>query len=156
MVPSLFSPIQLGGISLPNRIVVAPMCQYSADAGVASDWHLIHLGSLALGGAGLLMLEATAVEPEGRISLGDLGLYDEACERALARILAGIRRWPRLRRSGFRSPMPGARPRSGVLGKAAGRSTRPKAAGRPAAPRRWLSPPTGRCPRRSIRPGSNG
>jgi 2,4-dienoyl-CoA reductase-like NADH-dependent reductase (Old Yellow Enzyme family) len=93
MVPSLFSPIQLGGISLPNRIVVAPMCQYSADAGVASDWHLIHLGSLALGGAGLLMLEATAVEPEGRISLGDLGLYDEACERALARILAGIRRW---------------------------------------------------------------
>ncbi|MEA2757317.1 MAG: hypothetical protein QOJ54_3606 [Aliidongia sp.] len=93
MTPSLFSPIELGGLTLPNRIVVAPMCQYSAENGVASDWHLIHLGSLALGGAGLLMLEAAAVEPRGRISPADLGLYDDACEQALARVLAAVRRW---------------------------------------------------------------
>jgi 2,4-dienoyl-CoA reductase-like NADH-dependent reductase (Old Yellow Enzyme family) len=93
MAPSLFSPIELGGLTLPNRIVIAPMCQYSAENGRATDWHLIHLGSLALGGAGLLMLEAAAVEPRGRISPADLGLYDDACEQALARVLAGVRRW---------------------------------------------------------------
>lgn len=93
MASSLFSPLTLGGLTLPNRIAIAPMCQYSAESGVASDWHLIHLGSLALGGAGLLMLEATAVEPRGRISPADLGLYDDVCEQALAGIIASIRRW---------------------------------------------------------------
>jgi 2,4-dienoyl-CoA reductase-like NADH-dependent reductase (Old Yellow Enzyme family) len=93
MAPSLFSPMPLGGLTLPNRIIVAPMCQYSAEAGVATDWHLIHLGGLALGGAGLLMLEATAVEPRGRITPGCLGLYDDATERALAQVMAALRRW---------------------------------------------------------------
>jgi 2,4-dienoyl-CoA reductase-like NADH-dependent reductase (Old Yellow Enzyme family) len=87
----LFEPLSLGPLTLANRIVVAPMCQYSAVDGTAGDWHLIHLGHLALSGAGLLMLEATAVSPEGRISPQDLGLYSDANEAALARILAAIR-----------------------------------------------------------------
>ncbi len=61
----LFQPLRLGSLDLPNRIIIAPMCQYSADEGRATDWHLIHLGSLALSGAGLLITEATAVSPEG-------------------------------------------------------------------------------------------
>jgi 2,4-dienoyl-CoA reductase-like NADH-dependent reductase (Old Yellow Enzyme family) len=87
----LFTPWQIGELELPNRIVVAPMCQYSAVDGCAGDWHLIHLGQLALSGAGLLVLEATAVSREGRISPTDLGLYDEASEAALARVLAVLR-----------------------------------------------------------------
>ena len=87
----LFTPLQLGPLRLPNRIVIAPMCQYSAVDGTPGDWHLIHLGHLALSGAGLMILEATAVSPEGRISPQDLGLYSDANEAALARILAAIR-----------------------------------------------------------------
>ena len=89
----LVSPIQIGPQRLDNRIIIAPMCQYSADDGQASDWHVIHLGSLALSGAGLLILEATAVEPRGRISYADLGLWDDATEAALARVLASVRRY---------------------------------------------------------------
>jgi 2,4-dienoyl-CoA reductase-like NADH-dependent reductase (Old Yellow Enzyme family) len=87
----LFEPIALGKLELPNRIVIAPMCQYSAAEGTATDWHLIHLGSLALSGAGLLIIEATAVSPEGRISPQDLGLYSHANEAGLARTLAAVR-----------------------------------------------------------------
>lgn len=88
----LFSPLNVGSIRLANRIVVPPMCQYSADAeGCATDWHLLHYGSLALSGAGLLIVEATAVEPEGRISGNDLGLWSEATAAALKTILARIR-----------------------------------------------------------------
>lgn len=72
---SLFAPLELGNITLPNRIVVSPMCQYSAEDGFANDWHLVHLGSRAVGGAGLVITEATAVRPEGRISPQDLGLW---------------------------------------------------------------------------------
>ena len=75
---ALFSPFHLGPIQLANRIVIAPMCQYSAENGEASDWHTVHLGQLALSGAGLLIIEATAVTPEGRISAGDLGLWSDA------------------------------------------------------------------------------
>jgi 2,4-dienoyl-CoA reductase-like NADH-dependent reductase (Old Yellow Enzyme family) len=88
----LFTPLSLRGITLANRIVISPMCQYSADNGSATDWHMIHLGSLALSGAGMLCLEATAVEPDGRISPDDLGLWDDERERALAPVLAAIRR----------------------------------------------------------------
>jgi 2,4-dienoyl-CoA reductase-like NADH-dependent reductase (Old Yellow Enzyme family) len=87
----LFEPLHIGGLQLDNRIVIAPMCQYSASDGTAGDWHLIHLGQLALSGAGLLTLEATAVSPEGRISPGDLGLYNDANEAGLARVLAALR-----------------------------------------------------------------
>jgi len=89
---TLFSPYSLGKLKLPNRIVIAPMCQYSADDGAATDWHMIHLGQLALSGAGLLIVEATAVEPEGRISPGDLGLWSDRTEAALATVLKAIRR----------------------------------------------------------------
>jgi 2,4-dienoyl-CoA reductase-like NADH-dependent reductase (Old Yellow Enzyme family) len=81
----LFQPWQIGTLQLANRIVIAPMCQYSANEGSASDWHMIHLGQLALSGAGLLTVEATAVSPEGRISPSDLGLYSDANEQGLAR-----------------------------------------------------------------------
>jgi 2,4-dienoyl-CoA reductase-like NADH-dependent reductase (Old Yellow Enzyme family) len=87
----LFSPWQLDALRLSNRIVIAPMCQYSAVDGTPGDWHMIHLGHLALSGAGLLILEATAVSPEGRISPQDLGLYSDANEAGLARVLAAIR-----------------------------------------------------------------
>src|SRR5581483_10151912 len=92
VMSALFSPWTIGPLSLPNRIVVAPMCQYSAEDGRATDWHLLHLGHLALSGAGLLITEATAVLPEGRISPADLGLYDEATERALQPVVRAIRR----------------------------------------------------------------
>jgi 2,4-dienoyl-CoA reductase-like NADH-dependent reductase (Old Yellow Enzyme family) len=90
-MPQLFTPLQLGPLQLANRIVVAPMCQYSADEGSATDWHMLHLGHLALSGAGLLIVEATAVSAAGRISPTDLGLYSDANESALARVLAAIR-----------------------------------------------------------------
>lgn len=89
----LFSPITLGSLVLSNRIAIAPMCQYSAEHGQASDWHLIHLGHLALSGAGLLFTEATAVAPEGRISPRDLGLWSDQTEAALARVLKSIRQY---------------------------------------------------------------
>ena len=89
----LFSPINIAGLTLKNRIVIAPMCQYSAKDGVATDWHLIHYGNLALSGAAVLTLEATAVSAEGRISFADLGLYSDECEAALKRVLDGIRQW---------------------------------------------------------------
>src|ERR1700730_2547947 len=92
MPSALFSPIKLADLTLPNRIVVSPMCQYSANDGVANDWHLTHLGMLANSGAGLLVVEATHVERHGRITHGCLGLYSDACEDALAHIVAHCRR----------------------------------------------------------------
>ncbi|KVF71654.1 oxidoreductase [Burkholderia sp. FL-7-2-10-S1-D7] len=89
---ALFSPFTLRGVTLPNRIVISPMCQYSAERGEATDWHMIHLGHLALSGAGLLCIEATAVEPDGRITAGDLGLWDDVTEAALKPVLAAIRK----------------------------------------------------------------
>lgn len=91
--PQLFRPISVGGLRLRNRIVIAPMCQYSAENGRMTDWHLIHLGQLALSGAALLTIEATAVVPEGRITYGDVGLWDDATEAAMARVLEAVRRW---------------------------------------------------------------
>lgn len=88
----LFSPFDLGPVKLKNRIVVAPMCQYSSEDGLANDWHLIHLGQLALSGAGLLILEATAVEPEGRITAQDLGLWSDANEAALSQVIRSIQK----------------------------------------------------------------
>ena len=91
--PKLFEPLEVGDLRLSNRIVIAPMCQYSAVDGCMTDWHLIHLGQLALSGAGLLTIEATAVLPEGRISYGDVGLWDDATEAAMGRVVESIRRW---------------------------------------------------------------
>ncbi len=89
----LFSPVQVGPLQLKNRIVIAPMCQYSAVDGQMTDWHMIHLGHLALSGAAVLTIEATAVTPEGRITSGDVGLYSDTCEDAMKRVLNGIRQW---------------------------------------------------------------
>ncbi len=91
--PVLFTPTRIGGLELTNRIVIAPMCQYSAEDGRMNDWHLIHLGQLALSGAALLTIEATAVLPEGRITYADVGLWDDATEAAMGRTLEGVRRW---------------------------------------------------------------
>src|SRR4051794_25823214 len=93
---ALFSPLTLRSVTLPNRIVVSPMCQYSAERGEATAWHMIHLGSLALSGAGMLCIEATAVEPVGRITPGDLGLWDNATEAALRPVLAAIRSYSKI------------------------------------------------------------
>jgi 2,4-dienoyl-CoA reductase-like NADH-dependent reductase (Old Yellow Enzyme family) len=91
--PFLFKPIRVGKFDLSNRIVIAPMCQYSAENGCMNDWHLIHLGQLALSGAALLTIEATAVLPEGRITWADVGLWNDETEAAIGRTLKSIRRW---------------------------------------------------------------
>jgi 2,4-dienoyl-CoA reductase-like NADH-dependent reductase (Old Yellow Enzyme family) len=84
--PHLFQPLTVRSVTLRNRIGVSPMCQYSAEDGVANDWHFVHLGSRAVGGAGIVMVEATAVAPEGRITPGCLGLWSENHIEPLARI----------------------------------------------------------------------
>jgi NADPH2 dehydrogenase len=89
---ALFSPIKLRSLELPNRIVVSPMCQYSADDGAANDWHFTHINNLALSGAAMFCIEATHVEPIGRITPGCLGLWDDATEAALKPILASVRK----------------------------------------------------------------
>jgi len=87
MASALFSSLRLADLTLDNRIVISPMCQYSADDGVANDWHVSHLGMLANSGAGLLIIEATHVERPGRITHGCLGLYSDHCESALLRVI---------------------------------------------------------------------
>lgn len=93
---ALFRPIRIGGLELANRIVIAPMCQYSAEEGCMNDWHLIHLGHLAVSGAALLTIEATAVTEEGRITYADVGLYNDATESAMGRVLDAVRRWSQM------------------------------------------------------------
>jgi 2,4-dienoyl-CoA reductase-like NADH-dependent reductase (Old Yellow Enzyme family) len=93
---ALFTPTTLRSLQLPNRIFVSPMCQYSAERGEATAWHMIHLGHLALSGAAMLFIEATSVEPDGRITPGDLGLWDDATEAALRPVLAAIRQYSKI------------------------------------------------------------
>jgi 2,4-dienoyl-CoA reductase-like NADH-dependent reductase (Old Yellow Enzyme family) len=83
----IFDALTIRGITLANRIVVSPMCEYSSEDGLANDWHLVHLGSRAVGGAGLVFTEATAVTAEGRISPEDLGIWKDAHIEFLARIV---------------------------------------------------------------------
>src|SRR6185295_13231763 len=91
MASALFQPILLRGLALDNRIMVSPMCQYSAVNGTMQDWHLAHLGSLSMSGAGLLCFEMTDVEATGRITPGCSGLYSDENQAALARIVAFCR-----------------------------------------------------------------
>lgn len=122
----LFSPLDLRALSLSNRVQVSPMCQYSAVDGGMGDWHLMHLGSLALSGAGLLMVEATAVVPEGRITGTCLGLYTDAQTAALARVRAFCRQHSPIavgvqlahagRKASAQPPWDGGRPVSGAEG----------------------------------------
>ncbi len=132
----LFSATRIGQLTLDNRIVIAPMCQYSADEGKATSWHRIHLGQLAFSGAGLLILEATAVEPAGRISPGDLGLWDDEPKTPCV---------PWWRISGPRSPIPlgiqlghaGRKASCAAPGRVAISWRSTGAAGRPSPPPRW-------------------
>src|SRR5512146_2230968 len=89
--PLLFTPTKLREVALRNRVVISPMCTYSADGGLASDWHLVHLGQFALGGAGVVFTEVTSVTEQGRITYGDLGLWSSAHVAPLARIAAMLR-----------------------------------------------------------------
>jgi 2,4-dienoyl-CoA reductase-like NADH-dependent reductase (Old Yellow Enzyme family) len=89
--PRLFQSASFRGVTLPNRIVISPMCQYSAIDGMAGDWHLVHLGKFAQGGAGSVMVEATAVTAEGRITHGDVGLWHDGQIAPLKRIAAFIK-----------------------------------------------------------------
>ncbi len=89
----LFEPISLGKLPLANRIVIAPMCQYSAEDGKMTDWHVQHLGNLSQSGAAILTIEASAVSPEGRISYADVGLWDDETEAAMGNVLESVRRW---------------------------------------------------------------
>ncbi len=91
MSSALFQPIHLRSVTLPNRVIIAPMCMYSAKEGSATDWHTIHLGNLALSGAGLLIVEATGVEARSRISPGCTGLYSDANEAAMKRVIDIVR-----------------------------------------------------------------
>lgn len=115
----LFEPFTLRGVTLRNRIGVSPMCQYSSTQGLASDWHLVHLGSRAVGGAGLVMVEATAVEARGRISPHDMGLWGDEHVEPLARVVryveahgavAGIQIGHAGRKAGTARPWEGGRP----------------------------------------------
>ena len=89
-MPGLFDPLAIGGLTFANRVFVSPMCQYSSKDGYANDWHFVHLGSRAVGGAGLVLTEATAVLPEGRISPQDLGIWDDGHIEMLRRIVTFI------------------------------------------------------------------
>ena len=90
MTTPLFAPLQLRSLVFPNRIGVSPMCEYSSEDGFATDWHLVHLGARAQGGAGLVMIEASAVTPEGRISIGDLGIWKDEHVEKLSQIVRFI------------------------------------------------------------------
>src|SRR5262249_62356384 len=92
MPSALFTPFELRGVTLPNRVVVSPMCQYMSEDGSANDWHLMHLGQFAMGAAGLIITEATHVSAVGRISHRCLGLYSDENESALKRVIDFCRR----------------------------------------------------------------
>jgi len=125
VMSALFSPFSLRGVTLRNRIGVSPMCQYSAVEGAANDWHLVHLGSRAAGGAGLVVVEATAVEPRGRISPNDLGLWQDAQIEPLARVARFVKEHGAVpaiqlahagRKAGTRRPWEGTGPATAAEG----------------------------------------
>src|SRR5881275_1120243 len=91
-MPGLFDPLAIRDLKFSNRVFVSPMCQYSSEDGYANDWHLVHLGSRAVGGAGLVLTEATAVLPEGRISPQDLGIWDDGHVEMLSEIVRFIQK----------------------------------------------------------------
>ena len=125
----LFTPLRLRELELKNRIVVSPMCQYSADGGFPNDWHLVNYGSRAVGGAGLVIVEATAVCPEGRITPWDLGIWSQEHIPAYRRIADFIA--PRVRSPASKLRMPAARLRLPSRGPAANSFPSAPAAGKP-------------------------
>lgn len=147
---ALFAPYALRSVTIPNRAWMAPMCQYSAEpdgpaVGVASEWHVAHYAARAVGGAGLILQEATAVSPEGRISPYDLGIWNDAQAEALRPITAFAK--SREPSPASRSHTPDASPRPRAPGRAAGRSTPGhRTAGCPAPRARCRSTRATRCP----------
>jgi len=122
---ALFTPLEIGNVTLRNRIAISPMCEYSALDGVPNDWHLVHLGSRAVGGAGLVFTEASAISPEGRISAADAGIWNEAQQAAWAHIVrfiktqgaaAGIQLAHAGRKASTEVPWRGGKPLVGVAG----------------------------------------
>ena len=142
MPSALFTPITLGSRTFLNRIVVAPMCQYSSVDGCATDWHMTHLGMLANSGAALVVVEASAVEAIGRITHGDMGLYDDACEAALKRVIDHCKRIGTAK-FGIQIAHAGRKASQTKLGKAAWRLAPMPAPGRRSRPRRWPTTRTG-------------
>ena len=133
---ALFTPFTLKDVTLRNRVAVPPMCQYSARDGFVTEWHQAHYNALARGGAGLVIVEATGVLPEGRITPACLGLWDDAQAEGLARIAAAIRR--RAQSPESRSVMPGARPTPTAHGRATTISAEAiRVSGRRSRLRRW-------------------
>ena len=140
-VPPMFTPFRIGSLELANRVVVSPMCQYSAEEGMPADWHLVHLGSRALGGAGLIFTEATATEPSGRITPGCCGIWSDAQRDAWRRIVEFVHRHSpaRLglqlahagRKAGKSAPWQGDRPIAGLGWDIVGPSPIPFDAGHP-------------------------
>ncbi|WP_159709780.1 NADH:flavin oxidoreductase/NADH oxidase [Geminicoccus flavidas] len=114
MSVKLFEPVTVGGIRLPNRITISPMCQYASRDGLIAPWHQQHVGSLALGGAGLLVMEASAVLPEGRITPADLGIWNSDQEAALAKLLRDIRTYAPEQRFGIQLAHAGRKASSDV------------------------------------------
>ena len=147
----LFSPLKMGGIELPNRVTVSPMCQYSARDGVSNDWHLQHLMSLALSAAGLLTFEATHVTAAGRITLGCAGLWSEESEAALHRIVVGCRSVAPIK-LGIQLAHAGRKASAQRPGKVGRRSRLPRAPGRRRHPPPSRSGRVGPCRARSKRP----
>ncbi|MFC7484356.1 hypothetical protein ACFQX7_36025 [Luedemannella flava] len=140
----LFRPLTLRGVTLPNRVWVAPMCQYSSVDGVPTDWHLVHLGGLARGGAGLVIAEATAVTPEGRISPRDAGIWTDEQAAAYRRINAFITEQGSV--PGIQLAHAGRKASAYVPWQGAAACRSPRVAGRRWARRRWRSPGTRRRP----------
>ena len=139
-MPHLFEDIQIKSIRLRNRIGVSPMCQYSSIDGMSTDWHMVHLGSRAVGGAGLVVMEATAVEARGRITPGDNGIYSDAHIPPLSRITRFIHEQGAV--AGIQSPMPGARRAERARGTATGIFPTIKVGGKSWGRARFPSPPT--------------
>jgi len=148
MMTQLFYTIKLRSLECANRVVVAPMCQYSSHDGDMSDWHLMHLGQYAVAGIGLVIAEATGVEPEGRITPGCPGLWSDSNEAAMERIVRFFRDYGHAkigiqlahagRKASTDAPWRGCRPLTAEQG----------ACGKPSAPRRSPMAPAGILPRR--------
>jgi 2,4-dienoyl-CoA reductase-like NADH-dependent reductase (Old Yellow Enzyme family) len=137
---ALFEPYTLKDVTLRNRIAIPPMCQYMAEDGMINDWHHVHLAGLARGGAGLVVVEATAVSPEGRITPGCAGIWSDAHAQAFVPVVQAIKAAGRCRAS--RSPTPGARPAPTAHGKVTTTSPPTTRLGhhRPVGHRLWRPP----------------
>ena len=150
----LLSPLTIRGVTLRNRIVMSPMCQYIARYGFAEDWHLVHLGSRAAGGVALVIVEATAVTRDGRITHGDLGIWSDEHVAPLARIARFVHSQGAV--AGIQLAHAGRKASCDVPWKGGAGLRSPEAAGRSSAPMRWRSTKATLCRRRPTRTGSTG